>query len=115
MIESAGHAHRLAGRAARADQTANGDHVALIEGTCTHRSGLLRRACCAAPIGQCVYCGAIFCGDHGELGVEYHEVCTKPACQAKYADVREHRRWVDTQRAANDLSMCAEPGCGERT
>lgn len=85
-----------------------------IEGTCALGGGFLRRACGDAPIGQCVYCGAPFCGKHGEIGPEYHEVCSRGACQAKFADVRDHRRWVDAHEAANGFSMCAEDGCDER-
>lgn len=86
----------------------------LIEGACTIGGGFLRRACGAKPIGQCVYCGAPFCEQHGELGPDYHEVCIRPHCQAKFADVRGHREWIDAHRAPNRVSICAEDGCTER-
>ena len=86
----------------------------LIEGACTLGGGFLRRACGAAPIGQCVYCGAPFCAQHGELGPGYHEVCSRAACQAKFADVRAHRAWIDGHRGPNTVSMCAHDDCRER-
>ena len=76
--------------------------------------GFLRRACGAPPTGQCVYCGAPFCAQHGELGEDYHEVCARAACQAKYRDVREHRDWVRHHEAANRFSVCAADECEER-
>lgn len=88
--------------------------VVLIEGPCALGGGFLRRACGAPPVGQCVYCGSPFCERHGELGPDFHEVCAKPACRSKYADVRAHRAWIDQHRAPNAVSMCAEDGCGER-
>jgi hypothetical protein len=86
----------------------------LIEGTCTHGGGFLRRSCGATPIGQCVYCGEPFCERHGELGAEFHEVCSRPTCQAKYRDVHEHLAWIEEHRAPNSVSMCAEDLCEER-
>ena len=85
-----------------------------IEGVCTLGGGFLRRACGAPPIGQCVYCGAPFCEQHGELGPDHHEVCSRPACAAKFKDVRAHRDWIDAHRAPNRLSMCAQDDCTER-
>ncbi|MFA7249277.1 MAG: hypothetical protein WC273_06535 [Dehalococcoidia bacterium] len=86
----------------------------LIEGTCTVGGGFLRRGCGAAAIGQCVYCGGPFCEVHGELGPDYHEVCSRQSCQAKFADVTRHREWVEAHRASNSVSICAEDGCSER-
>ena len=86
----------------------------LIEGTCTFGGGFLRRSCGGKAIGQCVYCGAPFCGLHGELGPEYHEVCARSACQTKYSDVRGHRNWIAAHSGPNTVSMCAEDDCTER-
>ncbi len=86
----------------------------LIEGTCTHGGGFLRRACGAQPVGQCVYCGQPFCDRHGDLWPEFHEVCARPACQAKYADVQQHRTWIEEHRGFNRVSVCAEDECQER-
>ena len=87
----------------------------LIEGACAIGGGFLRRACGAEPIGQCVYCGAPFCVDHGELGAEYHEVCSRPNCRTKFVDVREHRAWIDERQGRNAAAVCAEDGCSDRT
>ena len=86
----------------------------LLEGACTFGGGFLRRSCGAPPIGQCVYCGEVFCERHGELGPEFHQVCSRPACQAKYIDVQHHQAWIEEHRAANRVSMCAEDLCEER-
>ncbi len=86
----------------------------LIEGICTTGGGFLRRACGAPPIGQCVYCGAPFCAQHGERGEDYHEVCSRAGCRAKFADVRQHREWVEAHERPNRVSVCAHDGCEDR-
>ena len=86
----------------------------LIEGTCTMGGGFLRRACGASPAGQCVYCGAPFCDRHGELAADYHEVCARPTCRAKFEDVALHRAWVEEHSTPNTYSICAEEQCTER-
>ncbi|MSQ31530.1 MAG: hypothetical protein EXR64_05885 [Dehalococcoidia bacterium] len=86
----------------------------LIEGVCATGGGFLRRACGAEPIGQCVYCGAPFCADHGEMGADYHQVCSRPHCRAKFDDVRAHRAWIDDRRHRNAAAMCAEDNCSDR-
>lgn len=86
----------------------------LIEGTCTSGGGFLRRGCGAPPIGQCVYCGSPFCVDHGELGVDYHEVCSRTSCRRRYADVQSHRSWIEARAPRNETAMCAEDACMDR-
>ena len=86
----------------------------LIEGTCTIGGGFLRRTCGKTPVGQCVYCGAPFCAEHGEHGADFHEVCARAICRAKYQDVRDHREWIEDHRIANATSVCAQDECGER-
>ncbi|MEX2446445.1 MAG: hypothetical protein WD734_03820 [Dehalococcoidia bacterium] len=88
--------------------------MVLIEGSCTLGGGFLRRACGKEPVGQCVYCGAPFCNEHGEHGEDYHEICARPVCQAKYQDVRDHREWIEAHRYRNATSLCGEDGCEER-
>ena len=86
----------------------------LIEGACAIGGGFLRRACGAEPIGQCVYCGAPFCADHGELHADHYEVCSRTTCRAKFADIRAHREWVLERQGRNASAMCAEDGCSDR-
>ncbi len=88
--------------------------MVLIEGTCTFGGGFLRRECGQTAAGQCVYCGEKFCTDHGDRYPDYHEICARSACQAKYDDVNSHRMWVDERRPRNDTAMCAEDGCLDR-
>lgn len=91
----------------------NGSRL-LIEGTCTHGGGLLRKPCGLAASGQCVYCGEPFCERHGDRGADYHEVCQRKACQAKFADVRDHKAWIVDHAYANATGMCAVDECGTR-
>ena len=86
----------------------------LIEGSCTTGGRFFRRACGAAPIGQCVYCGAPFCAEHGELGVDYHEVCSRTSCRARYEDMLAHRVWLEAHSLRNATAMCAEDDCMDR-
>lgn len=74
----------------------------------------MRRACGRAATGQCVYCGELFCGTHGDHGSDYYEVCRRKSCVAKYDDVHAHQRWILDHRGSNDLSMCAADECRER-
>ena len=91
-----------------------GDAAVLIEGTCTTGGGFLRRVCGAEPIGSCVYCGAPFCDRHGDLYADYHQVCSRPVCQAKFADVQRHREWVGAHSGRNNMSICAADDCQVR-
>lgn len=85
-----------------------------VDGVCSSGGGFLRRGCGRAAVGVCVYCGEPFCADHGTLHSDYYEVCQRKVCLAKYADVGAHQHWLEAHRFANDTSMCAEDGCGER-
>lgn len=88
--------------------------MVLIEGTCTSGGGFLRRGCGAPPVGQCVYCGEPFCEQHGEFGVDYHQVCSRIACRRRYEDMIAHRAWVAAHFPRNATSMCAEDACPDR-
>jgi hypothetical protein len=85
----------------------------LIQGACTYGGGFFRRACGGSPAGQCVYCGGPFCAAHGEHGADYHEVCVRTGCQAKYRDVQQHRDWIIAHRHANRGGRCADDGCDQ--
>jgi hypothetical protein len=78
---------------------------------CTFSRGFLRGSCGHDSDGQCVYCGAIFCDDHGVHGEDYLEVCNRPKCRAKLDDVQSHQDWIRRVRAANDLKICAIETC----
>jgi len=87
----------------------------LIEGTCTFRSGglLRRRTCGVDPTGQCVYCGEPFCDDHGAQHEDYHEICHRERCQAKWQDLAGHKAWVARHHHDNLAGYCADDGCDE--
>lgn len=87
----------------------------LIEGTCTFRLGgpLRRRNCGVEPAGQCVYCGAPFCSDHGVLGEDYYQICHRDRCQTKRQDIADHKTWVARHYHDNLAGYCAAEGCDE--
>ncbi len=84
-----------------------------MDAICTHKSGgfLRKRSCGVAASGQCVYCGEPFCDEHGIHGEEYHEVCVRESCKAKYDDLFHHRDWVARQQHANIEGRCAAEEC----
>lgn len=84
-----------------------------VDATCEHKSGGLirKRVCGAEATGQCVYCAHTFCDAHGMHGEEYHEVCHRPDCRAKYDDLFAHREWVVRQQHDNLAGYCANEGC----
>lgn len=73
----------------------------------------MRRVCGAHATGQCVYCGALFCDTHGRHLEDYHEVCVRKECQAKWSDLLYHREWVKRQYRRNLQGMCAVDECRE--
>jgi hypothetical protein len=85
-----------------------------LTGTCEHTNGFLRGSCNAEAIAECVYCGKPFCGEHGELGADYTNVCDRKGCVAKARDVQEHLAWKERVSAANAFSVCATEECEER-
>lgn len=87
----------------------------MVDATCTFKTGgfLRKRPCAVQATGQCVYCGEPFCDDHGFHGEEYHEVCERPQCRAKYDDLHHHREWMLRQRHDNQAGYCAAEECGE--
>ncbi len=58
-----------------------------------------------------MYCGAAFCGDHGDRGRDYLEVCTRSTCRAKVRDVQAHDKWKQRVELANRRSVCAREDC----
>lgn len=81
---------------------------------CEHGSGLFRRACGRAAMGECVYCARAFCVDHGTRGEEFIEVCMRPTCRTKAQDVLRHQEWRRTHAEANRAARCAHDQCEER-
>jgi len=72
---------------------------------------IFKRSCGAAAAGQCVYCGTLFCMEHGEHGEDHHEICHRPRCRAKYQDLFDHREWVVKHHHANLGGRCADDDC----
>lgn len=70
---------------------------------------------CGAPaIGSCQYCGRAFCRQHGTLEEDYQEICNRPICREKQADVRVHQEYKERARAQNRAARCGHPECEER-
>lgn len=86
----------------------------LVEGSCAHGGGFLRRSCGRPAVGQCVYCGDRFCADHGLRGEDFIEVCSRPRCRAKFDDVRSHQQWREGAAEYNRTSVCAHDECRDR-
>ncbi|MCA9847033.1 MAG: hypothetical protein KC461_14210 [Dehalococcoidia bacterium] len=66
-------------------------------------------------MGECVYCGETFCGEHGTRGEDYYEICSRERCEAKYADLSAHQDWVRRHHHDNLAGYCAADGCEEPT
>ncbi len=86
----------------------------IIDTACETGGGLLRRSCGREAVAACVYCGRAFCGEHGERGENFADVCSRSKCQAKQRDMEAHGEWRRRMQAANAVSICAQEGCGER-
>lgn len=91
-----------------------GDEAFIIltaDATCAHKNGLFRGVCNATATGQCVYCGANFCDQHGTHGEDYYEICSRERCRAKFEDLQAHRVWVQRQYQDNVAGYCALERC----
>lgn len=86
----------------------------MMEQTCTHPLGFLRRDCGREAVAACVYCGEPFCANHGVRGADYQDVCNRRSCAAKMRDLEVHLAWRLEVSHSNRVSMCAELECSER-
>jgi hypothetical protein len=69
---------------------------------------------CGRPAaGVCVYCGRGFCSNHGDLLADAAEVCARPQCQAKQADLARHEGYRSAVFARNRRGRCGEEACEE--
>lgn len=73
--------------------------------------GRIFRRCHSPSIGACQYCGRYFCESHGESLENGEEICSRPRCQAKHVDVREHQVYREAAQARSALGFCAVEGC----
>lgn len=70
---------------------------------------------CSAPaVGSCQYCGRAFCAQHGTLEDEYQEICNRPICREKQADVRDHLAYKQEAWERNQGLRCGHPDCLQR-
>lgn len=81
---------------------------------CTYGGGFLRRGCGREAVTDCVYCGRPFCGEHGERGDQYMDVCARKHCRRKREDLDAHTVWRARVETANRVSVCADETCEAR-
>lgn len=85
--------------------------MARVEGACAYGAGLLRSGCGRPAVTDCVYCARPFCELHGERGEDYADVCRRPRCRRKAADLEAHREWRGQRAHANRARRCAGDDC----
>lgn len=79
---------------------------------CERRSRLGRLRRCRQPlIGQCQYCGAGFCEQHGQILADGQEVCRADRCEAKRMDLERHLEFKVSARLRNAELLCALTIC----
>ena len=74
-------------------------------------SGGLLHHCHGATVGLCQYCGRPFCPEHGELLDQGQEVCRRPLCRKKLADLPVHQGFVSLVSSRNAQALCGLPNC----
>ena len=79
--------------------------------SCNWRRNIFRKVCRSSSVGQCVYCNALFCEEHGVIESNYLEVCNKRGCLAKKEDVEMHLQWKLRVKVANEEQICAIENC----
>ncbi len=83
----------------------------IVTDPCTFKNGWLRRACSGLAIGRCIYCNEPFCAEHGRLGEDYAQICTRPECEAKRLDVAQHQAWVRSHYPRSKAGYCVADEC----
>jgi hypothetical protein len=77
--------------------------------TCHTRKFLSR--CTEPAIAVCQFCGREFCAVHGTRYEDASEVCSRPICQTKYADLKAHLEWKKQAVDRSNRGFCAMPEC----
>lgn len=78
-------------------------------GTC--QIGRLFSRCRLAAVAVCQFCGRNFCGDHGERFPNGDEVCIRPLCLEKQADLASHLEWRTHAVDRSNRGFCGMPEC----
>jgi hypothetical protein len=77
------------------------------------RLGSFFSRCHEAAIGSCQYCDRGFCAAHGERLPGGEEICARPICQRKRADLAAHLRFRERALQRNQFGLCGIDGCGD--
>jgi hypothetical protein len=77
--------------------------------------GRLFSRCHLPAVAVCQYCGRAFCNAHGDRFPNHDEVCARPVCQQKRADLLAHIEWKTKAVDRSNRGFCGIPDCdGER-
>lgn len=73
--------------------------------------GRFLRRCHQPGTGVCQYCGRAFCDRHTGLHDGEIEICSRPLCLAKHADLQAHLVYRDAALARSNRGFCGSPEC----
>ena len=71
------------------------------------------RTCGQAGIAICQYCGSSFCEQHGARLEDGQEICSRPLCRRKRADLEQHLVYKESVAERNGERLCGEAKCGQ--
>jgi len=71
------------------------------------------RACGVPGMAVCQYCGRSYCASHGERLADGQEICQRPTCQRKKADIERHFAYKDGVTQRNGGRLCGYEDCAE--
>lgn len=72
----------------------------------------LLRTCGRPGVALCQYCGDSFCEQHGAGQADGQEICNRPLCQRKKADLERHLAYKESVARRNGERLCGEANCG---
>ena len=79
--------------------------------THTCQLGRIFSRCHLPAIGVCQYCAREFCTVHGERYSNGDEVCARPICRQKHADLQAHLEWRARATDRSNRGFCGMPDC----
>lgn len=71
------------------------------------------RRCGQPGIAICQYCGRSFCGQHGSRLADGQEICRRPICRRKRADLEQHFAYKESVARRNHERLCGNANCGQ--
>ncbi len=69
------------------------------------------RHCRQRGVAVCQYCGRTFCEQHGAKLADGQEICHRPTCQEKRAELGRHLQFKQSAAARNRERLCGLPKC----